>query len=59
MSILDKKLFLADLQAQLDEYVPAATVKKIISDAGELLTDYELTAIQPDAEARARMSRGS
>lgn len=43
MPILDKKLFMSDLEKRLNGYVPADTVRKIIADVGEELTKYEVT----------------
>ena len=48
MSLLDKKLFLQDVEKRLNAYVPHDTVRKIIADAGEALTGYELTSTSPD-----------
>ena len=48
MSVLDKKLLLQDLEAQLNEYIPANTVKRILADAGNVLENYEVTTIIPD-----------
>lgn len=44
MSVLDKKLFLADLQARLDAFIPANTARQIIEQAADVLTSYDLTA---------------
>ncbi len=48
MSVLDKKLLLADIEKKLNAYVPADTVRKIIADAGEVLTRYDVTSTGPD-----------
>lgn len=48
MSILDKKLLLADIETRLNNYIPANTVRQIIADAGEAMVDYEVTAKTPD-----------
>lgn len=48
MSVLDKKLLLDDLKEKLNDYVPANTTAQIITDLGELLTAYEVTALKPD-----------
>lgn len=48
MPILDKKLLLADIEKKLNAYVPTDTVRKIIADAGEVLTRYEVTSTGPD-----------
>ena len=34
MGILDKKLFLADLQTRLDDFIPANTARQIIERKG-------------------------
>lgn len=48
MSLLDKKVFLSDLERKLNAYVPADTVRKIIADAGETLIAYDVTSIGPN-----------
>ena len=52
MSVLDKKLLLADIEERLNNYIPANTVRQIITDAGEALTRYEVTAKGPDDGGR-------
>ena len=44
MAILDKKLLLDDLKARYGEYIPAALLDRLINDAGEAMTKYEVTA---------------
>ena len=48
MSVLDKRLLLSDIEKKLNAYIPADTVRQILNDAGEALTNYEVTAIHPD-----------
>ena len=48
MSVLDKKMLLADIEKKLNAYVPADTVRQILADAGEVLTRYEVTSTGPD-----------
>lgn len=48
MSILDKKMLLSDLERKLNAYVPADTVRQIITDAGEVMSNYDVTAYRPD-----------
>lgn len=47
MGVLDKKLFLADLQARLDDFVPANDARRIIEQAADVLSGYDLTAATP------------
>lgn len=47
MSVLDKNLLLSEIQDRLDDYIPANTVKKILNDAAEALTMYEVTRLSP------------
>ena len=42
MAILDKKLLLADIEAMLNGYVPADTVRRIQNDIAEAMTRYEV-----------------
>lgn len=51
MGVLDKKLFLADLQTRLDAFVPANDAKKIIEQAADALTSYEMTTVARDGIA--------
>ena len=51
MGVLDKKLFLADLQTRLDAFVPANDAKKIIEQAADALTGYEMTTVARDGIA--------
>lgn len=48
MSILDKKLFLANLEARLNEFVPANDVRKIIESAADVLVGYDVLSAAPD-----------
>lgn len=48
MGVLDKKLFLADLQARLDDFVPANDARRIIEQAADVLTGYGIT-VSPSA----------
>lgn len=48
MSVLDKKLYLADLQSKLDSFIPANDVKRIIEQAADALGNYEMSTISPD-----------
>lgn len=47
MGVLDKKLFLADLQARLDDFVPANDARRILEQAADVLSGYDLTAATP------------
>jgi len=57
MSILDKKLLLSDIEKRLNAYIPYDTVRKIIADAGEALTKYEVTSTGPDGGGNKEESR--
>lgn len=46
MSILDKKLFLADLSEQLDAFLPGAQARRVLEAAGLALDGYDLTALR-------------
>lgn len=48
MSILDKKLFLANLEDRLNEFVPANDVRKIIESAADVLVGYDVSSAAPD-----------
>lgn len=43
MSVLDKKLFLRDLEIKLGAFVPANDIQQILNTAGEVLIDYDVT----------------
>lgn len=45
MSVLDKKLLIEDLTARLDNYVPANTTAKFVTDVGEILLKYDVKFI--------------
>lgn len=47
MGVLDKKLFLADLQVRLDDFVPANDARRILEQAADVLSGYDLTAATP------------
>ena len=47
MAVLDKKLLLAEMEKKMNAYVPADTVRRIITDAAEAMTDYEVTRNSP------------
>lgn len=47
MGVLDKKLFLADLQTRLDDFVPANDARRILEQAADVLSGYDLTAATP------------
>lgn len=48
MAILDKNLLLKEIEERLNDYIPANTVRKIINDAAEAMTQYEVTRLRPD-----------
>lgn len=48
MPILDKRLLLQDIEEKLNAYIPANTVRQIINDAGEILTNYEVITLPSD-----------
>ena len=43
MAVLDKKLLLADIESKMHGYIPADTVRRIITDVAEVMTNYEVT----------------
>lgn len=43
MPVLDKKMFLRDLEIKLGAFVPANDIQQILTTAGEVLIDYEMT----------------
>lgn len=45
MPLLDKKLYLADLEARLNDFVPANEVRRIIEQAADALLTYDVTTI--------------
>lgn len=51
MAILDKKLFISEIEGKLNVYIPADTVKKILADAADVMTDYEMVRNAPDQTA--------
>ena len=48
MSILDKKLYLADLSEQLDAFLPGAQARRVLEAAGLALDGYDLSALRPE-----------
>jgi hypothetical protein len=38
MAVLDKKLLLAEIEAKMNGYIPADTVRRIITDVAETMT---------------------
>ena len=48
MPLLDKKLYLADLEARLNDFVPANDVRRIIEQAADTLMAYDLTTLPSD-----------
>ena len=53
MSILDKKLFLSELEKRLGDIATANDVRRIIEQAADVLTDYELTAETPGGSSES------
>lgn len=43
MAVLDKKLLLSEIEAKMNGYIPADTVRRIITDVAETMTKYEVT----------------
>ena len=43
MAVLDKKLLLSEIEQKLNGYIPADTVRRIMTDAAEAMTNYEVT----------------
>lgn len=48
MALLDKKLYLADLEARLNVFVPANDVRRIIEQAADALLAYDVTTLPQD-----------
>ncbi len=48
MSVLDKKLFLADLTERLNDFIPANDVRRIIEQAADALIPYDVRTIPGD-----------
>jgi len=42
MAVLDKKLLLAEIESKMNGYIPADTVRRIITDVAETMTKYEV-----------------
>lgn len=53
MSILDKKLFLAEFEKRLGDIATANEVRRIIEHAADVLTGYELTAEKPGGSSES------
>lgn len=49
MALLDKKLYLADLEAKLNDFVPANDVRRIIEQAADALARYEIETVSEDS----------
>lgn len=49
MAVIDRKLYLADLERRVGEILPAAQAKRIAELAGEALSGYELTPLPGNA----------
>lgn len=48
MPLLDKKLYLADLEARLNDFVPANDVRRIIEQAADALMSYDVITMPTD-----------
>ena len=48
MPLLDKKLYLSDLEERLNDFVPANTVRRILEQAADALETYEVSTQRPD-----------
>ena len=48
MPLLDKKLYLSDLEERLNDFVPANTVRRILEQATDALETYEVSTQRPD-----------
>lgn len=48
MSLLDKKMFLRDLEERLGEFVPGNLIPMITAQAGEALAAYDVNGIPED-----------
>lgn len=57
MSLLDKKLYLADLEEKLGAVLPAAQARRVAELAGEALAGYDLSAL-PDPGGHDDESEG-
>lgn len=53
MSILDKKLFLAELERRLGDIATANDVRRIVEQAADLLSAYEMTAEAQDGSSES------
>ena len=50
MPLLDKKLYLAELEERLNAYVPANDVRRIVESAADALTAYDVKAARADGD---------
>ena len=50
MPLLDKKLYLADLEERLNAYVPANDVRRIIESAADALSAYDVESVQAGSD---------
>lgn len=48
MALLDKKLYLADLETRLNAFVPANDVRRIIEQAADVLVAYDVATLPQD-----------
>ena len=48
MALLDKKLYLADLETRLNAFVPANDVRRIVEQAADALLAYDMTTLPQD-----------
>ena len=48
MPLLDKKLYLADLEARLNDFVPANDVRRIVEQAADALMSYDVITMPTD-----------
>lgn len=53
MGVLDKKLFLADLETKLADFVPAAMAQKVVEAAADALAGYDVTCTGTAAQAES------
>lgn len=48
VSILDKKMYLADLEKRLNDFIPANDVRRIVEQAADALMLYDMTTLPTD-----------
>ena len=51
MGVLDKKLFLADLETKLADFVPSAMAQKVVEAAADAMAGYDVTCTGAAAQA--------